>query len=61
MLSASEIVSELTVVVVPCTVKLPVTTNASLTVTLPVPLPVNTKLVSALLDSIASTSIEFEN
>ena len=61
MLSASEIVSELTVVVVPETVKSPVTDKESLTVTLPVPLPVNTKLVSALLDSIASTSIEFEN
>ena len=61
MLSASDIVSELTVVVVPETIKLPVTVNASLTVTIPVPFALSVKLVSAVLDSIASTSIEFEN
>ena len=46
VLSAKLIVSELTVVVVPPTVKLPVMLMSSLTVTLPVPLPLNTKLVS---------------
>ena len=61
MLSASEIVSELTVVVVPLTVKLPETVSESLTATTPVPFALRTKFVSVLLDSIASTSIEFEN
>ena len=61
MLSARLIVSELTVVVVPETIKLPVTVNASATVTIPVPFALSVKLVSVLLDSIASTSIWFEN
>ena len=46
VLSAKLIVSELTVVVVPPTVRLPVMLMSSLTVTLPVPLPLNTRLVS---------------
>ena len=61
ILSASEIVSEFTVVVVPETVKLPETVSESLTATTPVPFALRTKFVSVLLDSIASTSIEFEN
>ena len=61
ILSAKLIVAELTVVVVPDTIKSPVTVKASLTVTIPVPFALNVKLVSVLLDSIASTSIAFEN
>ena len=57
MLSAKLIVSELTVVVVPETVKSPVTVNESLTVTIPEPLAESVKLVSVDLLSIASTSI----
>ena len=60
-LSARLIVSEFTVVVVPETVKSPETVSESLTATTPVPFALRTRFVSVLLDSIASTSIEFEN
>ena len=61
MLSASEIVSELTVVVVPETVKFPVIVQLSLTVTTPEPLAESVKLVSVDLLSIASTSMLLAN
>ena len=61
MLSARLIVSEFTVVVVPETVKSPETVKLSLTATTPLPFAVRVKFVFVLLDSIASTSIEFEN
>ena len=48
--SATVKVVELTVDVVPCTVRFPVTVKASLTCTIPVPLPANTKLVSVDFD-----------
>ena len=59
ILSASEIVSEFTVVVVPETVKSPVIATLSFNVTLPEPLPLNTKLVSVCLDAIWSTVMLF--
>ena len=59
ILSASEIVSEFTVVVVPETVKSPVIATLSFNVTLPVPLPLNTKLVSDDFDAIWSTVMLF--
>ena len=48
--SATVNVVELTVDVVPCTVRFPVTVKASLTCTIPVPLPANTRLVSVDFD-----------
>ena len=59
ILSARLIVSELTVVVDPETVKSPEIVIESLIATTPDPFALNVKLVFALADSIAFTSIEF--